>query len=122
MSLSIILATFDFNGTVISDISEVKENEVELGKEVEFVDHTGFAPTARKYGFSVKYKPPQTGRIDLAAQDYSGDDVTFTVYYDGGTSRTYHGIRCLKEGESTLDGKNEVAIEYSFHAAKRVGP
>ena len=122
MGLSIILATFDFNGTVISDISKVKENEVELGKEVEFVDHTGFAPVARKYGFSVEYKPPQTGRIDLAAQDYSGDDVTFTIYYDGGTSRTYHGIHCLKEGEDTLDGKTEISNEYSFTASKRVGP
>jgi hypothetical protein len=114
--MQIVKAGFDFNGTVIDDIQQVKEHEKEFGKEVEFVGKTGYAPVVGKNGFSIKYAPPQSGKFDFTVAQYD-DDVTFTVYYDGGTSKTYHKVHLLKCSENEGgDGKTEFAYTYDFTA------
>jgi len=116
--MNIIKMSFDFNGSVIDDIQEFKENEEEFGKEVEFIGKTGYAPISTKHGFSIKYAPPQSGKFNFNTAIY-GSGVTFTVYYDGGTSKTWHEVHLLKKGESGGgDGKTELSYTYSFTAEK----
>ena len=114
--MQIIRLQFDFNGTVIDDIQDFKENEREFGKEVDFVGKTGYAPVAGKHGFSIKYAPPQSGKFDFTIAQYN-DDVTFTVYFAGGTSKTWHKVHLLKRSENSGgDGKAEMSYTYDFTA------
>lgn len=116
--MQIIKLSFDFNGTVIDDIQEFKDHEIEHGKEVEFIGKTGYAPITPKAGFSIKYAKPQTGAFDFTTAIYN-EGVTFTVYYDGGTSKTYHDVHLLKTSESGGgDGKSEISNTYTFTASK----
>lgn len=106
-----------FDGVTVSDFKSISENEIEIGKEVEYASKTGFAEVPPKYGFSLEYVEPKTGAFDFAK--YAKSEGTVVIHYDGGTTATYYGVRLLKKGEKKADGRNEIVYPYTFTATRR---
>lgn len=117
MSLGIVKAELNLDGTIITDWRSFEENEIEVGKEIELATGTKYAPTVPKYGFSMEYVPPPTGAVDFAKFIYN--EGTLVLTYDGGTTATYSAVHLLKKGSGKLDGKTELSNTYSFVAGRR---
>lgn len=106
-----------FDGSTVTDFKSISENEIEVGKEVEYASKTGFVEIPPKYGFQLEYVEPKTGPFDFGK--FAKAEGTAVIHYDGGTTATYYGVRLLKKGEKKADGRNEIVVPYTFTATRR---
>lgn len=115
MSLAIIRAVLDFDGSQEENFKSITEHEVTRNKRVKAMNKTMIAAVTPEYGLDLEYIVPATGARDFSK--VSGAVVK--IYYEGGSTRTYRGVHIEKEGERKLDSENELVQNYTFIATER---
>ena len=116
MSEYIARAVLDVNGRSIEDFKAVSEKEVELAKQVNLMNKTGFAAVTPRYGVTVDYVVPS----DATEFDWTGvKNGRLTLDFESGRRITYSGVYTLKIGEAKVDGENEMVKTIDLGATGR---
>jgi hypothetical protein len=108
--------TLEVDGQEVTDFKTFTEKELELAKQVNLMNKTGFMPVTPRYGVNVDYVVPAEGEFDWE----SVKDGRLTAEYPNGQRITFTGVRTLKIGEAKVDGENEVVRTIELGAVKRV--
>lgn len=117
MSEYVINVLLEVNGQNINDFSSVTEGEVDLAKQINLMNKTGFGTLTPRYGVEVDYVVPSDApEFDFA----SVKNGTLTIDLQNGVRTTYTGVHTLKIGASKYDGENEVTRTISLGATGKV--
>lgn len=107
------LITLEVNGQVITDFNKVTEKEVEIRRQVNLMNKSGFTKTTPRYGCSVEYVIPKN------TSEFNFDEVengTLTIDKGNGKRTTYSGVCTLKKGEVSY-GEKEATRAIDFGAS-----
>jgi len=107
----------EVNEAAIEDFKSVTEKEVELRKQVNLMNKTGFQRVTERYGVDVEYVVPEDG------PEFDWDSLEggrLTIEKMNGRRTTYTGVCTLKVGEVKYDGDNEATRTIELGAEKRV--
>lgn len=111
----VIKCTLDVNGESVTDFKGIREGEVELRKQINLMNKTGFAVTTPRYTVGVDYAVPSAAEFDWE----SVENGTLVIEYEGGRRRRYAGVCTLSIGEATLDNENELVRAVQLGASGR---
>jgi hypothetical protein len=117
MSEYVINILLEVNGQEISDFKSVTEGEVELTKQINLMNKTGFGRVTGRYGVEVEYVVPS----DAPEFDFAGvKNGTLTIDKQNGLRVTYTGVHTLKIGSTKYDGENEAVRTINLGASGKV--
>lgn len=118
MRISEVALTLD--GSLITDFSKFKENEIEVAQTVETMTGTDVVKVPKTFGFSLTYLPKSGADRDWVSEEDKNDKGwTLVVQYVGGKKVTFGGVHLLKSAPSELDGKTAKEYVLEFHAETR---
>lgn len=93
----------DVNGVQIDDFKSATDKEVEVHKQVNLMNKTGFMAVTPRHAVDVEYVVPFSGEFDWVAVK----NGRLTLEYENGKRKTYTGVYVLKIGDEKTDGENE---------------
>lgn len=118
MSLYIVRAALEINGTEITDFKAVTQKSTTIRKSVHLMYKTGTASLTQRFELEVDYVVP-ADKAEFAFPTLQGG--TFTVEYDNGTRVNYGGVSTLTTGDSAVDGENELVRKVTLMAETKDG-
>jgi hypothetical protein len=118
MAEYVLAVLLEVNGRNIDDFNEVSEGEIEVSKQVNLMNKTGFGRMTARYTVEVGYVVP----ADKPEFDFeSVQDGTLTIDKQNGVRITYTGVHTLTIGATKYDGANEAVRTITLGATGRVG-
>jgi hypothetical protein len=118
MSLYIVRAALEVNGTPYADFKSFQEEPVQFNKQIPLMYTTGSAPVTHRYKFKAEYVVPQVNPFDFTTLPAGS---TFTVVYDGDERHVYGGIVVESITETKIDSENEFIRDVAFIAESKDG-
>lgn len=116
MSEYVSRINLEVNGESIEDFKSVEEEEVELAKEINLMNKTGFTSVTPRYKVVVDYMiPSDTDEFDFN----SLKGGTLTVDRKNGTRIQFAGVTTLKIGATSYDGEKGAEKKITLQATGR---
>lgn len=119
MSNYITRASFEMNGTVITDFKSVTEKEYTVSKVVPLMYKTGSAKLTKRWQLEVVYVVPPLNAFDW--DSVVGGSGSITLEYDSGERVDYGGVSVLTVAPSAIDGENELTRTVTFTVVNKNG-
>lgn len=106
----------DANGQSIEDFKSVTEKEVELYKQVNLMNKTGFASVTPRYSVEVEYVVPESN----PEFDWKGvKNGTLTIELMNGKRISFTGVYTMKVGAMKIDGDSDTVRTIELGASDR---